>query len=379
MLNEKIEQRYQDRMGVLQNKGLDRELRAYPKGAIDFLSNDYLGLARSKELAQQIQIALYQLDDQVYGSGGSRLLAGHHDYIEVLECELAEFYQVDSVLTYASGYMANLGLLNCLADRGDTYLYDELSHVCMKEGMRLSKAQKQYAFRHNDLNDLEEKLKKASGQVFVAVESVYSMDGDLAPLQNLVKLCAHYQAILVVDEAHSTGISGSHGEGMAAAYDHQCEMIRVHTFGKAMGCHGALVTTTPSLKQYLISRSRSFIYTTAPPLHQWVAVREAHQFLKKHYASLSADLFAVIDTLNQMQLNEDWLASKAESPIVALIPRKKEILKGLTERAASNNIMLRPIFPPTVAPGTERIRMSLHAYNSAEEVRQVLSWLGALQ
>ncbi len=224
------------------------------RGMVDFCSNDYLGLASLLKVGNPgLQL----------GSTGSRLLAGNYPLIEEVEMEIAEFHQSEAGLIFNSGYDANVGLLSCVAQKNDTIIYDSLSHASIRDGVRLSFAQS-WAFNHNDLVDLEKKLQLATGQLFVVTESVFSMDGDKAPLVEIVELCKTYKAALVVDEAHATGIIGDKGAGLVQAMGLQQHCLaRVHTFGKALGCHGAIVLGSKILRTYLINFARSLIYTTA--------------------------------------------------------------------------------------------------------------------
>lgn len=240
-----------------------RELRL-PGDKVDFCSNDYLGLARNADVRACIH-SLMAERHPAHGSTGSRLLAGNYEWINDIEKDLANFHQAPAGLLYNSGYDANLGVFSCLGRKGDTIIYDQLIHASIRDGVRLSAAQS-FSFLHSDVTDLEKKLKNASGHIFVAVESVYSMDGDLAPLTAIAALCGQYGAHLIVDEAHATGIIGNKGEGLVQQLQltDAC-FARIHTFGKAVGCHGAVVLGSEILRDYLINFSRSFIYTTALP------------------------------------------------------------------------------------------------------------------
>ena len=275
-----VTQTVAERLATYQQNGLQRQLRS-ANALIDFCSNDYLGFARSVELKLAIQQAWADHSTARNGATGSRLLAGQTLLANDVEVELATFYQTESALIFNSGYDANVGLLACLPRTGDILLTDELIHASMIDGARLSYAAR-YRFRHNDLDDLEAKLKEAcrtlkNGQVFVAVESVYSMDGDVAPLRELVALCEYYGAALVVDEAHATGLYGPNGQGLVVALGLQDRVFaRIHTFGKALGVHGAAVVGPAILREYLINFARTFIYTTALPPHSLVAIQCAH-------------------------------------------------------------------------------------------------------
>ena len=248
----------------------------------DFSSNDYLGFARNTELFRKVQKEL-ESHQPLNGSGGSRLLSGNFDFHEALEAQIASFFNTEAALLFNSGYDANIGLLSSVPQRGDQIFFDETSHASIRDGIRLSNA-KSIKFEHNDLDDLEQRLTRVSStaQRYVVVESIYSMDGDAAPIKELVDLAKNHDLKLIVDEAHSTGVYGSRGQGIVEDLNLTDSVFaRVHTFGKALGCHGAAIAGSDQLKEYLVNYSRSFIYTTAPPLHSVLAIKHALLLLAK--------------------------------------------------------------------------------------------------
>jgi 8-amino-7-oxononanoate synthase len=346
-----------------EEQGLLRKLSIVNK-RIDFTSNDYLGFARSEELYRMIEEKTNVCEKRL-GSGGSRLLSGNSKEAEELESFLAKFYNSESSLLFNSGYDANVGLFSSVARKEDTILYDELVHASIHDGMRLSKADS-FPFRHNDLTHLTERLNNSFGNIFVAVESVYSMDGDIVPLKEISDLCKKHNANLIVDEAHATGVFG---KGLVQNFKLENEVFtRVHTFGKAMGCHGAVVLGSDTLKKYLINYARSFIYTTALPLHSIISIECAHHFLEKSI-SIQNTLF---DTISYFQKKIEasgingWLNSK--SAIQSLIvPGNKEV-RQLCAKIQDKDMDVRPILSPTVAKGKERIRLCIHSYNTQEEI-----------
>ena len=275
------------RLQVREEQGLLRKL-SLPNNLIDFSSNDYLGFARSPELHELILTELETVNcklETLSGSTGSRLLTGNSQYTEELETFIAYYHKAEAGLIFNSGYTANVGLISSIAQKGDIIFYDELSHASIYDGVRLSKAES-FPFRHNDLNHLEERLKffqnarKENSNSYIIVESVYSMDGDFAPLIELVSLCEDYNVNLIVDEAHATGIFGEKGEGKVVELGLEEKVFsRVHTFGKALGCHGAIVLGSETLRNYLINFSRLFIYTTALPIHTLASIKSAYKLL----------------------------------------------------------------------------------------------------
>jgi 8-amino-7-oxononanoate synthase len=271
-----------------------------------------------------------------------------------------------------------VGLLSCLAQRGDTIISDELIHASLVDGARLSHAGR-YTFRHNDLNDLETKLKNAKGNKYVVTESVYSMDGDTAPLLEISELCDRHNANLIVDEAHALGIFGDHGKGLVQQLGLQDKVFgRVVTFGKALGCHGAAVTGSSALRQYLINFSRSFIYTTAAPIHTIAAIKCAYQML------LTTDFSFVIkekikyytNLANTIGLNHP---APTPGAIQTLIYPGNTAAKTAAALLQSKGIDLRAILSPTVRAGQERLRICLHTYNTCEEIKQLVTELSQLK
>ena len=225
-------------------------------GMVDFYSNDYLGVAK-----------LSFETEGLFGSTGSRLISGNSQRTEEIETELAAFFHQSSALLFNSGYDANLGLFSSVPLKGDTVIYDVLVHASIRDGIRMSLANS-HSFAHNDIDNLRDKLSRAKGTVYVAVESVYSMDGDQAPLKEILAVCEEEGAFLIVDEAHSGGVLGDNGEGLTTECGIDDRVFaKIITFGKAFGSHGAVVLGSDDLKTYLINFARSLIYTTALSPH----------------------------------------------------------------------------------------------------------------
>ena len=237
-MNKSIQQYIQLKLKQRTEENNFRSLKVVD-GLVDFYSNDYLGFARNENLKKNVAAELKSHPGFSLGSTGSRLLSGNNSYVESLEKILAEFYHAESALLFNSGFAANYGLISTLPYKGDTIIYDELVHASIHDGMRSGKANR-VAFIHNDLHDLGRKLEAATGLKYVVIESVYSMDGDFAPLKEIADLCEKHKAGLIVDEAHAVGLFGEKGEGLAVelAVQNKC-LARVSTFGKAIGAHGA--------------------------------------------------------------------------------------------------------------------------------------------
>jgi len=326
-------------------------------GLIDFASNDYLGFSRSLQLSNSVTSN---------GSTGSRLISGNCNESIVAEKIIAGFHGFESALIYTSGYTANVGLLQCIADRGDTFISDELVHASLIDGMRLSQANR-LKFKHNDIEDLKSKLGKATGKVFVVVESVYSMDGDIAPMKSLVNLKDNFDFELIVDEAHAVGVFGEKGEGLVSSLKLQQHIFAcVYTFGKALGLHGAAIAGTELLKNYLINFSRSFIYTTALPPSAYGHITEAYN--QQPFANRNL-LFENISYFKSQLLSVSNIETvESISPIQAIIIGDIEKAKEIASKLIQVGIYAKAIVSPTVPKGTERIRICIHSYNTKSEI-----------
>jgi 8-amino-7-oxononanoate synthase len=354
-----------DQLSKRKKEGLFRSLTKSGRG-IDFSSNDYLGFSRSPELFNRIHEKMNLLPLKSNGATGSRLLTGNSHLYEDVEKMLSKVFQSEAALLFNSGYSANQSVLSAIPGKNDVILYDELAHACIKDGARLSLATR-YSFRHNDLQDLERKIKKTSAEkIFIAVESIYSMDGDECPLQELVALAEMYNAIIILDEAHSTGVIGSTGAGLAVSLGIANKIdIRIYTFGKAMGVHGACVVGSPELTQYLINFARPFIYTTALPPHSLIAIRSAFEFLEQN-KSTQAQLKSNITLFVEHATYPNRI--KSQSAIQTVIVPGNESIKKIATALQQQGLDVRPILSPTVPKNTERLRICLHSFNTAEEI-----------
>ena len=339
-----------------------------PGTGIDFFSNDYLGVVKNQLLETYLLGSGQPGRPLKHGSTGSRLLAGNYSMVEEAENIISTFHQSQAGLIFNSGYDANIGLLSCIPRREDTIIYDYLSHASIRDGIRLSLAHS-FSFRHNDLGDLEKKMQAASGQVFVVTESVFSMDGDMAPLAEMSALCRKFGALLIVDEAHATGVVGDRGEGLVQflGLQQQC-FARVHTFGKALGCHGAIILGSHSLRNYLINYSRPFIYTTALPESSVAAISAAYALFPSMVQQRS-HIGALISQFQEADLPFERLHSI--TPVQGIIVPGNERVRQLSLKLQQAGIEARAILYPTVPKGSERLRLILHAHNSPEELRHL--------
>lgn len=342
---------------------------------VDFCSNDYLGFAKTGILVEGIKQELSQLDQaatQWVGATGSRLLAGNYAYTENLEKHIARFHDAEAGLIFNSGYDANVGLLASVPQKGDFLITDEYIHASMIDGARLSYATR-LKFSHNDLSDLRKKLEHAktqnTGRIYVAVESVYSMDGDEAPLVALADLCAEYGAGLMVDEAHATGVFGEKGEGLVSYYGLENRVFaRVITFGKALGCHGAIVLGSERLRAFLINFARSFIYTTAAPLHSHAGVKSAYNYLESTSFS-NAYLHQLIGYFREQVASScSYPIIESRSAIQCIVIPGNEACRLIAQQLQEAGLDVRAILSPTVPKGKERLRICLHQYNTYEQI-----------
>lgn len=348
-----------------------RQLRLPAAGAVDFCSNDYLGIVRFGLLNNETLNNQYSIiNAQSTGSGGSRLLAGNYELLEQVETQIAAFHDAETALIFNSGYDANIGLLAAVPQKGDTIIYDALSHASIRDGVRLSFAQA-YSFLHNDLVDLEKKLCHASGVIYVVTESVFSMDGDICLLPEIIALCEQYNAFLIIDEAHATGVIGEQGEGLAQhLLLHKNVFARMHTFGKACGCHGAVILGNEVLKNYLINFARSFIYSTALPPHAVGCIGKSYQLFPTMIVE-RMHLQKLIGQFQNASIKYEKLMS--ETPVQAVVVPGNEEVRKLAETLQQQGFDVRPIMYPTVPKGRERLRIVLHAFNTEKEVERLLN------
>jgi len=357
---------FQQHLHRKETEGSIRTL-VHAMGRIDFSSNDYFGFARPGFFKYPSH------GDLPSGATGSRSITGNSALAEETEAMIARFHRREAALLFNTGYMANIGLFSCLAGKGDTYISDEYIHASMIDGMRLSYANR-LRFRHNDLADLEKKLKAAAGRKIVAVESLYSMDGDFSPLPAIAALCRQYNALLLVDEAHATGIYGDVGEGLVAAHGLQKEVYAVvHTFGKALGLHGAVVTGSAVLRSYLLNQARSFIYTTALPPFTYLMLEQAYAALPQASRAQLHQLIAYFKA-EALKLGS-YQFINSDSPIQGIVVGDNFRTKALAAYLLDQGFFVRPILSPTVPVGKERIRLCIHSFNTEAEIMALFSAL----
>ena len=354
--------RYESTLAGLDRRGRRRALAS--RDGVDFTSNDYLALAGSPRLKAAIVAAI---DRGVpVGAGGSRLLRGNHPEHEALEAEAAEFFGAGRALFFGSGYAANVALFSTLPQRDDIIVHDALIHASAHEGIAASKAPA-VAVPHNDADAFADAIRKwrtagGKGRPWIAVESLYSMDGDRAPLAELAAIAERHDGFLVIDEAHATGVFGP---GLSATLEGRDNILALHTCGKALGVSGALLGVNAVLCDYLVNRARGFIYSTAPSPLIAAAVREALRILadEPHRRAAFDELRAFANEALAARLSHKGSGTQILPVMIGDNARAVKIAAHLR----SEGFDIRAIRPPTVPEGTARLRIAitLHVDRSA--------------
>ncbi|MEE2860124.1 MAG: 8-amino-7-oxononanoate synthase [Pseudomonadota bacterium] len=339
-----------------------------PRAGIDFASNDYLGLAQSERLRRAVASALQE--GLPVGAAGSRLLRGNTDVQADFEAAAARFFGAEAALGFGGGYVANFAVITTLPQRGDLLLMDALSHASTHEGARAGRAQVA-TFRHGDVAHARDVIRDwrrggGTGSVWIAVESLYSMDGDVAPLDDLMAL-ADEEGFLLVDEAHATGVFGLGGRGLAHHLEGRDNVLTLHTLGKALGGSGALVCGARCLVDFLINRCRPFIFATAPSPLMAVAGREALAILQDE-PWRREELAGHIATFGSEMARRLPQVPLSGSQIVPLIVGPNAETMELAAAVQARGFDVRGIRPPTVPEGTSRLRVSLTLNASRADV-----------
>jgi 8-amino-7-oxononanoate synthase len=355
MVYEQIETQLRE----LENKDRLRSLR--PRAGVDFTSNDYLGLAESDELRKAAADAIVR--GVPVGAGGSRLLRGNHAEHEALEVEAAAYFGAETSLYFGAGYTANFAIFSTLPQPGDVVFHDELVHASVHEGMRRGRAERQ-SVRHNDVNALDDRLRQwrragGRGRPWIAVESVYSMDGDSPDLTSFLAVADRHEATLVIDEAHATGVVGPLGRGLAAGFEGRDNVITLHTCGKALGTVGGFMLASRVLRDFMVNRSRPFIFATAPSPLIAAITRAALEIsrTRPQRRERLAQLVAYAD--RELQARCGIASSRSHIiPVIVGADGKAVALAASLQRRGFD---VRAIRPPTVPEGTARLRLALSA------------------
>lgn len=353
----------------------DRLRSLTPRAGIDFSSNDYLALAGYPRMRKAIAAAVES--GTPIGAGGSRLLRGNCAEHESLEAEAARFFGAEAAVFFASGYVANFAVLTTLPQRDDLLVLDALVHASIHEGARAGRAEFRFS-AHNDASSVDEVIRTwrsggGTGRIWIVAESLYSMDGDFAPLESLIAIADRHDAFLMIDEAHATGVFGPSGRGLTAPYEGRENLIAIHTCGKALGAAGALVTTTKLLRDFIVNRCRPFIFSTAPSPLMAVAVEEALSILRdepEHQQRLAN----LIDFAHrEIGAREGWRLSGSQ--IMPFIVGDNAPAMALAAALQKRGFDIRGIRPPTVPAGTARLRISLTNNVDESDVRAMLDAL----
>lgn len=368
--------RFEKSLNGLKRRARHRELVLSGSG-LDFSSNDYLAMSQHPKLLAAVKHAL---DEGVgLGATGSRLLRGHHNEHQVLEAQAAVFFGSQAALYFANGFMANYALFTCLPKLGDLIIYDELVHASIHDGMLASKAMARAAL-HNDLQDFEDKLKNArkkgvKGRIWLAIESIYSMDGDMAAVADFMMLANKYDAFLVVDEAHATGVWGPDGKGLMAKWEGADNLITIHTCGKAIGASGAFICAPQILYDYMVNFSRPFIFSTAPAPLMAYTVSKSLEILEnepelrnklKQTIKFASGLFA------------DLGISSSGTQIQPVIIGDAANTMNIARQLQQAGFDIRGVRPPTVPDGSSRLRITLTLNISEQDVGNMVNMLKPL-
>jgi 8-amino-7-oxononanoate synthase len=338
---------------------------------VDFSSNDYLGFSKSEIIFNASHQYLTKNNLKQNGATGSRLLSGNHNLYTNVENELCKFHNSEAALIFNSGYDANIGFFSSVPQRGDVILYDEFIHASIRDGIQLSNA-KSFKFQHNNTEDLENRIlkqiKNSNSDIYIVTESVFSMDGDSPDLTAISSIAKKHKSYLIVDEAHAIGVFN---KGLVQKLNlEKAVFAQIITFGKALGCHGAVILGANELKQYLINFSRSFIYTTGLSPHSLATIKFAYLELSKSESkkSLEKNISFFKQEINRLQLN----FIKSNSAIHCCVIPGNEKVKELANQLKKKDFDVKPILSPTVNKNEERLRFCLHSYNSYKEITSVL-------
>ncbi|KAF9158164.1 hypothetical protein DFQ27_009295 [Actinomortierella ambigua] len=383
----RIEKQLEQQLESRKARSLLRRLVVIPESSADFSSNDFLGLARNANLGARFfsELESFPKDRPPLGSTGSRLLDGNSAYAEQLEVMIARFHSAEAALVFNSGFDANVGFFSTVPQPGDVILYDEFIHASVHDGMKVTRAGIKQKFLHNDLLDLERWLKRfrqeevandlAVRNIFISVESVYSMDGDIAPLKEMADLADQYDAHMVVDEAHATGVFGKNGRGVVNEMGLENRIFaRLHTFSKALASNGAALVGPKILREYLINYARPLIYSTFTSFSNLASVRSAYQMM------IDGDTVELVENLKDLiayfrthiQIPEHMLLPSS-SPIQGIVMDGNAKVNALSQCLIEAGLNVKPIRFPTVPKGKERVRICLHSHNTREQIDRLIA------
>lgn len=338
---------------------------------LNFCSNDYLGFASHPKVVAAAKQAMAQFG---FGSGASHLVIGHSRVHHELEERLADWVGRRRALLFSTGYMANLGVISALVERGDTVLEDKLNHASLLDGAQLSRGQLQ-RYHHNDVDSLRQRLAQSSGRTLVVTDSVFSMDGDVAPLQEISEQCQQHNAWLMVDDAHGLGVLGG-GRGCLAEFGLSNEQVPIYmgTLGKALGTFGAFVAGDENLIEYLIQSARSYIYTTAMPPSVAAATLASLDLLSTEQWRVEK-LQQLIAYFKQGARQFGLPIMPSDTAIQPLLLNDSEVALRVSEALLQKGFLVSAIRPPTVPANSARLRITLNADHSEQDLDQLLDAL----
>jgi len=367
---------------LIEEQGLTRKLRSFSTGNENevvmnekkfllFSSNNYLGLATDSRLKKKATEAIQKYGT---GAGGSRLTTGNFDIHEQLECEIADFKKTEAAIVFSSGYLANVGVISSVMKAGDTIFSDAWNHASIIDGCRLSHA-KTIVYQHADMADLERKLRQShgDGKKLIVTDGVFSMDGDIAPLPEIVALAQEYKAYIMVDDAHATGVLGNNGRGTADYFGLKDDIdYTVGTLSKALGAEGGFVATSSIAKSFLLNNARSFIFQTALAPSAIEAAREGISILQNE-PERRGQLLKNAQYVRVQLAHCGFEVRGGETPIISVIIGGAHEAMQFSEKLLDEGIFIPAIRPPTVPKGSSRLRITVMATHTIEQLNTVIS------
>lgn len=375
----KFDEWLNQRLDKTKEAGLHRKLRTMntaprPEMSIDgqkqiaFSSNNYLGLANDKRL---VKAAVAVLRDFGVGSSGSRLTTGNSEWHEKLEERIASFKQTEAALLFSSGYLANVGVLSSLPEKGDVLLSDQLNHASIIDGCRLSKADT-VIYNHVDMDDLEEKLKETESyqRRFIVTDGIFSMDGTIAPLDKIMSLAKRHYAFVIVDDAHATGVLGDNGRGTSEYFGVFPDVV-IGTLSKAVGTEGGFIVGSKVLIDFLLNNARTFIFQTAIPPSICAASYAALEIIE-HSKEKRQLLLSKVKQIKTSLEEMGYTVKGGHTPIIPVIIGDTQNSVTFANRLQEKGIYAPAIRPPTVATGESRIRLTVTTDHQIKEIDYLL-------
>ena len=366
-------ERFEKELETLKEKNLYRQRIVLPDGVLDFSSNDYLGLKDCKKTKELLCKNIHNLS---LGSGASALISGYTEIQKQLEEELAKFKETESCIVVGSGYTANTGLIPALVREEDTVLSDEYNHASIIDGIRLTKSEK-IIYRHCDVEDLERKIKnrKNSGQVFIITDGVFSMEGDIAPLDRIKEIADRYDAIVIVDDAHSTGILGN-GKGTIFHFGLSVDrnIIQMGTLSKAVGSYGAFICAPKIVIDYLVNKMRTAIFTTAlSPIQNFISLQNLRILQKEPHRRkiVLENTQYLVSSLGEAGFNVSFRGT----PIIPILINDENKALKIRDELLEKGIFIQAIRPPTVPEGTSRLRITVSYKHKKDDIDRLIEGL----